>query len=169
MSFPLRSGRTAHDDSIAGTVWRSLGYVGIPVIILDAIGSLSFTLHTREAIGGAATARFAPPDGQSYFGMFIRTWESDDAAVEDQRRFAERLQDSIDVAVAGKSPTILLVPPIWPTEERGLIPLRNALVQIRRHFRGDGLRSTSRALAGDLRPYDCLFVDRRAFVGGDPR
>jgi hypothetical protein len=53
------------------------------------------------------------PDGQAYFGFTFRLWDSTDPAVGDSRAFDQRIQDSIQNELAGKTPTFLTVWAGW--------------------------------------------------------
>ena len=56
--------------------------------------------------------KFEPPDGQAYFGFTYRLWETD-AAEGDTRFFAERICDSVELELGGKTPTIIKVQAAW--------------------------------------------------------
>jgi hypothetical protein len=55
----------------------------------------------------------APPDGQTYFGLTFRLWDSTDPLWGDTRPFKTRITDSIEHELAGKRPTFLTVYVPW--------------------------------------------------------
>jgi hypothetical protein len=54
-----------------------------------------------------------PPDGKAYFGFTFRLWDSSDPEQGDSRPFGERIRDSIQFELAGKTPTFLNVWAAW--------------------------------------------------------
>jgi beta-mannanase len=66
---------------------------------------------------GNSFEKFEPPDGQSYFGFTFKLWDtvplSDNAVWGDVRPFAERICDSVNTELAGKTPTIIKVQIPW--------------------------------------------------------
>jgi PASTA domain/Glycosyl hydrolase family 26 len=68
--------------------------------------------YTRSATG-VLNRLLPPPDGQAYFGFTFRLWDSTDPAVGDSRPFDQRIQDSIQKELAGKTPTFLNVWAGW--------------------------------------------------------
>lgn|SRR5262245_17412951 len=81
--------------------------VGLMLACTASAGTASVG-HTRSA-AGSLTRLLPPPDGQAYFGFTFRLWDSTDPAVGDSRPFDERIQDSIQNELAGKTPTFLNV------------------------------------------------------------
>ncbi len=82
-------------------------------------------------------AKFEPPDGQSYFGFAYRIWDdslpmAEKEAWGDTRLFAERICDSVDVELAGKTPTFLKVPNDWKSPDGVPLSFDIALTGIRR-------------------------------------
>ena len=74
--------------------------------------------------------RFEPPDGQAYFGFTFRLWEAD-ASEGDTRPLAERICDSIEVELGGKTPTIMTVWIQWKSPT-GLQPFSAVLPDIKK-------------------------------------
>jgi hypothetical protein len=68
--------------------------------------------HIRSA-AGVLTQLLPPPDGEAYFGFTFRLWDSTDPLVGDSRPFDQRIQDSIQNELAGKTPTFLTVWAGW--------------------------------------------------------
>jgi hypothetical protein len=66
-----------------------------------------------RAAAGVLTQLVPAPDGQAYFGFTFRLWDSTDQAVGDSRPFDQRIQDSIQNELAGKTPTFLTVWAGW--------------------------------------------------------
>jgi hypothetical protein len=63
-----------------------------------------------------AGGRFAPADGQSYFGFTLRFWDGPaltNPAYGDTRPFSDRYSDAIQVELGGKLPSFFAVPTIW--------------------------------------------------------
>lgn len=94
---------------------------GIPV----SASSIALQPITSEAF-----TRFEPPDGQAYFGFTYRLWEAN-VSEGDVRPFAERICDSVNIELGGKTPTILKVYAEW-NSSTGSQPFSIALLDIRK-------------------------------------
>lgn len=64
-----------------------------------------------------------PPDGQSYFGLTFRLWDTDDPAWGDVRPFTERIDDAMRTELASKKPTLLNVWAAWQAPDEPGKPL----------------------------------------------
>jgi hypothetical protein len=85
--------------------------VGLMLVCTASAGTASVG-HTRSA-AGSLTRLVPPPDGEAYFGFTFRLWDSTDPAYGDSRPFDQRIQDSIQNELAGKTPTFLNVWAGW--------------------------------------------------------
>jgi hypothetical protein len=74
-------------------------------------------------------AKFEPPDGQIYFGFTYRFWD-ERPIYGDVRPFSKRICDSVDVELAGKTPTIIKVTSGWPMPFDGGMDTPSAKVEI---------------------------------------
>src|SRR5215471_18429640 len=103
--------------------------VGLVLVCAASVGAAAGR-STRTAAGGL-TRLLPPPDGQSYFGFTYRLWDSSDPAVGDSRPFDQRIQDSIQNELGGKTPTFLTVWAGWQGFPGGnLVPFGNSLGDI---------------------------------------
>ena len=95
---------------------RSLQALGAVATVAALVG-----LNSASGAAGGATPSSAggltrllpPPDGEAYFGFTVRWWDSSDPADGDSRPFGERVRDSIEYELAGKTPTFLTVWAAW--------------------------------------------------------
>jgi hypothetical protein len=85
--------------------------VGLMLVCTASAGTASVG-HTRNS-AGSLTRLVPPPDGEAYFGFTFRLWDSTDPAYGDSRPFDQRIQDSIQNELAGKTPTFLNVWAGW--------------------------------------------------------
>jgi PASTA domain-containing protein/glycosyl hydrolase family 26 len=83
-------------------------------VMLACMASLGTAADGRTgAAAGVFTRLLPPPDGKTYFGFTFRLWDSTDPAVGDSRPFDQRIHDSIQNELAGKTPTFLNVWAGW--------------------------------------------------------
>lgn len=83
-------------------------------VMLICLASLGTAADGRTGASASVLTRLLPPpDGKAYFGFTIRLWDSTDPAVGDSRQFDQRIQDSIQNELAGKTPTFLTVWAGW--------------------------------------------------------
>jgi hypothetical protein len=89
--------------------WRLL-LTGVALVAATAgAGSASST----SAQGDRVLRLLPPPDGKAYFGFTFRLWDTSDPVWGDARPFSERIRDSIQYELAGKTPTFLTVWAPW--------------------------------------------------------
>jgi glycosyl hydrolase family 26/PASTA domain-containing protein len=105
-------------------------------LVVVAVGLMLFCLAglgtpadgRAQSASDVLTRLLPPPDGQAYFGFTFRLWDSTDPAVGDSRPFDQRIRDSIQSELAGKTPTFLNVWAGWQDHANDgsqLLPFRN--------------------------------------------
>jgi hypothetical protein len=100
---------------------------------------------TRSATG-VLTRLLPPPDGQAYFGFYFPLGDSSDPLQGDSRPFAERIQDSIQHELAGKTPTFLTVWAGWQGVDNFPVPF-------------SGSSSDISEVQGITGPHSLLYLD----------
>jgi len=105
------------------------------VLVAVALGVLAGLAGAATApagsvdASGALTRLVPPPDGKAYFGFTFRLWDTSDPAQGDARPFADRIRDSIQFELAGKTPTFLTVWAPWQNPGQSgkpLVPFSNS-------------------------------------------
>jgi hypothetical protein len=92
-------------------------------------------VRTAGAAPAEATKLVPPRDGASYFGFTFRLFDSSDPIWGDTRSFDERIRDSIENELAGKTPTFLSVWAAWQRPDlpkRPLVPFSEILPDIQK-------------------------------------
>jgi hypothetical protein len=79
--------------------------------------------ETSADAARALTRLLPPPDGKAYFGFTFRLWDTTDPAQGDSRPFSDRIRDSIQFELAGKTPTFLKVYAAWQNPDQSGKPL----------------------------------------------
>jgi Glycosyl hydrolase family 26/PASTA domain len=104
--------------------------VSAVVLVVLATAAVTASTPARSAGGsGGLTRLLPPPDGQAYFGFTFRIWETSDPAWGDARAFSDRIRDSIQFELAGKTPTFLTVWAPWQYPDQSgkpLVPFSNS-------------------------------------------
>lgn len=80
-------------------------------------------------------AKFEPPDGYAYFGFTYRLWGdgmplADAQSWGDTRNFSERICDSVEFELSGKTPTIIKVQAPWQAADGTTLPFSSLFGQI---------------------------------------
>src|SRR5258705_8096962 len=91
-----------------------------------------------------AGGRFAPADGQSYFGFTLRFWDGPaltDPAYGDTRTFSDRYSDAIQMELGGKLPSLFAVPTIWQDATATMNTFGSTLTIINQFFPYNGSSS----------------------------
>src|SRR5436190_17036740 len=97
---------------------------GAAVAVALAAAAVTASTAARSAgESGGITRLLPPPDGQAYFGFTFRLWDTGDPVWGDARPFADRIRDSIQVELAGKTPTFLTVWAAWQKPDEPGKPL----------------------------------------------
>jgi hypothetical protein len=91
-------------------------------VLLAATGCV-VTGSTASGQAGPVLRLLPPSDGESYFGFTFRLWDTSDPAQGDARPFAERMRDSVQRELAGKTPTFLTVWAPWQYPDQPGKPL----------------------------------------------
>ncbi len=99
------------------------------ILVLAAL----FVLSSHQAGAVINSLNFEPLDGQTYFGFTTRSWDSTDPAYGDTRSFVERYQDSIQVELGGKAPSLFGIPSIWQNADGSMVPFSSSLNQINQY------------------------------------
>jgi hypothetical protein len=103
----------------------------VPRLLASLVLATAILAPTAQA---AQLERFVPqPDGRANFGFKYRLFDSADPVWGDTRPFAERIQDSIDHELAGKTPTFITVWAAWQNPGapgKPLVPFGLALNEI---------------------------------------
>jgi hypothetical protein len=98
--------------------------LGAAVFVALLAAAVTSSTPARSAgESGGLTRLLAPPDGQAYFGFTFRVWDTGDPVWGDARPFADRIRDSIQVELAGKTPTFLTVWAPWQKPDEPGKPL----------------------------------------------
>jgi beta-mannanase len=125
----MRSSSHASRRSIASLAVALIVSLAVVLIVLVTASDGA----EKPARGGAPArklTRLLPPaDGQTYFGFTFRLWETSDPAWGDSRPFSERIRDSIQFELAGKTPTFITVWAPWQHPDdsgKPLIPFSNS-------------------------------------------
>lgn len=92
---------------------RALVVVAIGVMLVCTTSVRTAAGRSTRTASSSPSRLLPPPDGQAYFGFTYRLWDSTDPAYGDVRPFAQRIQDSIENELAGKTPTFLTVWSGW--------------------------------------------------------
>lgn len=84
------------------------------LILFSAVSLISTASATGERSGSSSLTRLVQlPDGQANFGFMFRLFDTTDPIWGDTRPFDERMRDSIEHELAGKTPTFLKVWTPW--------------------------------------------------------
>ena len=94
---------------------------GVAVVALAAVVTASTSARSAGESGGVT--RLLPPDGKAYFGLTFRLWDTPDPVWGDARPLADRIRDSIQFELAGKTPTFLTVWAAWQKPDLSGQPL----------------------------------------------
>src|SRR5262249_20124297 len=92
---------------------NSLVVVAVGLMLACTASAGTTSVGQIDSAAGSLTRLRPPPDGQAYFGFTFRIWESTDPPVGDSSPFDQRIQDSIQNELAGKTPTFLNVWAGW--------------------------------------------------------
>src|SRR5262249_21356888 len=92
---------------------NSLVVVAVGLMLACTASAGTTSVGQIDSVAGSLKRLRPPPDRQAYFGFTFRLWESTDPAVGDSRPFDQRIQDSIQNELAGKTPTFLNVWAGW--------------------------------------------------------
>jgi hypothetical protein len=114
----------------------------VPTLRLVLSSALVATILVPTAHAAQLLRLVPQPDGRANFGFTFRLYDSSDPAWGDTRPFAERIRDSIQNELAGKTPTFLTVWTPWqqPAQPgKPLVPFSDALSDV----------SKVRAVVGD--------------------
>jgi hypothetical protein len=98
------------------------------VALLVAAVTASTPAYSAGKSGGL-TRLLPPPNGKTYFGFTFRLWDTSDPAQGDARPFVDRIHDSIQFELAGKTPTFLTVWAAWQNPNapgKPLVPFNNS-------------------------------------------
>ena len=115
---------------------RSIGPVPrLRRLPLLALAAAALLVPIRAATGAPPQLlRLVPqPDGHANFGFTFRLYDTSDPAWGDTRPFGERIADSIQHELGGKTPTFLTVWTSWQQPEqpgKPLVPFSDALPDI---------------------------------------
>ena len=108
----------------------------LALVVLSAAVLLPSAVAEQGASSAATLPRLVPPsDGQAYFGFTFRLFDGSNPVWGDDRPFAERIRDSIEIELAGKTPAFIKVWTPWQRpDQRGkpYVPFGDALADIAR-------------------------------------
>jgi Glycosyl hydrolase family 26/PASTA domain len=94
------------------------------VVVALAAAAVTASTAARSAGESGGLTRLLPPaDGQAYFGFTFRLWDTTDPVWGDARPFSDRIRDSIQFELAGKTPTFLTVRAAWQKPDQSGKPL----------------------------------------------
>jgi hypothetical protein len=104
-------------------------------LVVVLAGAAAFASKPAGSAGesGGLTRLLPPPEGQAYFGFTFRLFETSDPVWGDARSFSDRIRDSIQVELAGKTPTFLSIYAPWQnTDESGrpFVPFRDSSANV---------------------------------------
>jgi hypothetical protein len=103
----------------------------LPLALASAV--LVTPVHAATAPPAQLQRLVPQPDGRANFGFTFRLYDSSDPAWGDTRPFEQRIADSIQHELAGKTPTFLTVWTPWQQPEqpgKPLVPFSDALPDI---------------------------------------
>jgi hypothetical protein len=104
--------------------------VSAVVLVVLATAAVTASTPARSAGDSGGLTRLLPPtDGETYFGFTFRLWETSDSAWGDARAFSDRIRDSVQFELAGKTPTFLTVWAPWQYPDQSgkpLVPFSNS-------------------------------------------
>jgi len=112
-----------------------LGVAGVGISILACAVALAVAAPAGRSSPAAAglTRLVVPPDGQVYFGLTFRPWDTTDPAWGDTRPYEERIRDAITNELAGKTPTFLNVWAGWQASDQPgqpMVPFNKRLADV---------------------------------------
>lgn len=118
----------------AATVTRRPTSTPVPTIEPLPLCGTSVSAEPDAAVTGTLT-KFEPPDGYAYFGFTYRLWGDGMPLAEaqpwgDTRPFSERICDSVEFELSGKTPTIIKVHTPWQAADGTLFQFSSTLEQI---------------------------------------
>jgi hypothetical protein len=105
----------------------------LAVALLGAALLLPSAAARHGALSASTVPRLVPPsDGQAYVGFMFRLFDTNDPVWGDDRPFAERIKDSIEIELAGKRPAFIKVWAPWqrPTSGQAVRAFSDALGDI---------------------------------------
>jgi hypothetical protein len=106
-------------DTWSKPSWRLL-LAAVALIAATVVGA---SASSTPAQGGRVVRLLPPPDGKTYFGFTFRLWDTGDPVWGDARPFPERIRDSIQRELAGKTPTFLTVWAPWQyPDQKPVVP-----------------------------------------------
>jgi hypothetical protein len=108
----------------------------LAVVLVGAALLLPSAAAEQGAPTVATLPRLVPPrDGQAYLGLTFRLFDTSSPVQGDDRPFGERIRDSIDVELAGKTPAFIKVWTPWQHPDlpkKPLVPFGEAMSDITR-------------------------------------
>jgi Glycosyl hydrolase family 26 len=102
---------------------RAVVVVALALGMLAGAAGAAGVPETSADAARALTRLVPPPDGKAYFGFTFRLWDTSDPAEGDARPFLDRIRDSIQFELAGKTPTFLKVYAAWQNPDQSGKPL----------------------------------------------
>jgi hypothetical protein len=122
--------------------WLGVGAVLVAVFATAAPAALSQAPVTRLV---------PPPEGQTYFGLTLRMWDTTDPAQRDSRPVDVRLADAVANDLGGRAPTFFTIDASFPTRNRaGDIPTDQ--IRTARSHSGSSLAVVNWVLGGSNAP-----------------
>lgn len=115
--------RTAHHVPMRRGLCAAVVLVALALGVLAGLAGAAAVPVRAVGASGALTRLVPPPDGKAYFGFTFRLWDTSDPAQGDARPFADRVRDTIQFELAGKTPTFLTVWAPWQNPDQSGKPL----------------------------------------------
>ncbi len=89
---------------------RSLRWLGVGVALVAAFATAAAEARPQESL----TRLVPPPEGQTYFGLTMRMYDTTDPAQRDTRPVDVRLSDAVASDLGGRAPTFFTVDAYFP-------------------------------------------------------
>jgi hypothetical protein len=102
---------------------KVLGAVATAIVLVSVAAASDAAGKPARIAASSLTRLLPPPNGKAYFGFTFRLWDSSDPAQGDSRSFPDRIHDSIQFELAGKTPTFLTVWAPWQNPDQPSKPL----------------------------------------------